>query len=122
MVFFRFGWGVFSSFWVGIACIGINCITASSIRPYHSQNANALPINRFVKVCINREARSSGLLLDFHRTFDLLYCTESLLPEVVSEITPWLHLGGALKHAAAVPAKTTHGICAALERNVTPVP
>lgn len=41
--------------------------------------------------------------------------------EVVSEITSWLHLGGALKHAAAVPGKTTHGICAALERNVTPV-
>lgn len=43
--------------------------------------------------------------------------------EVVSEITSWLHLGGALKHDSSVQelANATHGICAALERNVTPV-
>ena len=43
--------------------------------------------------------------------------------QVVSEITSWLHLGGALKQDSSVQelANATHGICAALERNVTPV-
>ncbi|CAK9002555.1 unnamed protein product [Durusdinium trenchii] len=40
---------------------------------------------------------------------------------VVSEITPWLCLGGALQDGAWQLEKTTHGICAALERNVSPV-
>ena len=46
-----------------------------------------------------------------------------MYPQVVSEITSWLRLGGALRLESSVQAlaKTTHAICAAMERNVTPV-
>ena len=53
-------------------------------------------------------------------TFQRLH-NRSNVTEVVSEITPWLQLGGALQDEPQLET-TTHAICAALERNVSPVP